>query len=117
MPILGGSKRRIVETTVESPAILSSLQPLNHSIEFEFEFEFESKLFNAEGIPAVIRVVSLTKPYAKNRMFLLRLRNVFDPVSDPRGTAGEEEAARSFSICGIIPGKTVEVGKPRGIDV
>lgn len=102
---------------MESPAILSSLQPLNHSIEFEFEFEFESKLFNAEGIPAVIRVVSLTKPYAKNRMFLLRLRNVFDPVSDPRGTAGEEEAARSFSICGIIPGKTVEVGKPRGIDV
>lgn len=100
---------------MESPAILSSLQPLNHSI--EFEFEFESKLFNAEGIPAVIRVVSLTKPYAKNRMFLLRLRNVFDPVSDPRGTAGEEEAARSFSICGIIPGKTVEVGKPRGIDV
>ena len=108
-----------METTVESPAILSSLQPSNHSIEFDsgFNFEFESKLFNAEGIPAVIRVVSFTKPYAKNRMFLLRLRNVFDPVSDPRGTAGEEEAARSFSICGIIPGKTVEVGKPRGIDV
>ena len=116
MPIFGGSKRRIVETTVESPAILSSLQPSNYS-NFEFESEFDSKLFNAEGIPAVIRIVSLTKPFAKNRMFLLRLRNVFDPVSDPRGTAGEEEAARSFSICGIIPGKTVEVGKPRGMDV
>ena len=101
---------------MESPSILSSLQPANRSIEFDFDSEFESKLLHVDGIPAVIRLVSLTKPFAQNPMFLLRLRNVFDPVSDPRGTAGEAEASRSFSICGIIPGKTVEVGKPRGIE-
>lgn len=96
---------------MESPVILSSLQPLNRS------FEFDSKLYETAGIPAVIRVVSITKPFARNPMILLRLRNVFDPISDPRGTAGEAEASRAFSICGIIPGKTVEVGEPRGLEV
>ena len=70
--------------------ILSSLQPLNRSI------EFESKLYEPDGIPAVIRIVSVTRPYSKNSMLLLRLRNVFDPVLDPRGPAGEKEALRSF---------------------
>ena len=72
---------------MESPVILSSLQPLNRS------FEFDSKLYETAGIPAVIRVVSITKPFARNPMILLRLRNVFDPISDPRGTAGEAKAS------------------------
>ena len=88
-------------------SILSSLQPLNRSI------EFESKLYEPDGIPAVIRIVSVTRPYSKNSMLLLRLRNVFDPVLDPRGPAGEKEALRSFSICRMFPGRTIKVEKPR----
>ena len=90
---------RIVENTVESMSILSSLQLLNDTTMI-----MEMSFLDTRELPNTIRIVSVTRPFAKNPMILVRFVNVFDPNLDSR-----EDDMETFSICNMFAGFSVIV--------
>lgn len=92
-----------MENTVESMSILSSLQLLNDTT-----MVMEMSFLDTRELPSTIRIVSITRPFAKNSMILVRLVNVFDPNLDSSMDSKEDDMV-TFSICNMFAGFSIIV--------